>query len=141
EIEEQGASRTVGRVTNLPVDRLRNALERASAPLVEHVLPIPSSHEDAADLPNLVRIRGRNLMQEGLPRVTVGGEPVSVVRANERELVIAPQAHQMAGELVVEPAPRRAAAMAFDLRPFWRGGSGGNGGNGAGGTDVPGGAL
>ncbi len=138
EIEERGDSRTVGRVTNLPVDRLRNALERASAPLVEHVLPVPPSHEEAAGLPNLVRIRGRNLMKEGLPRVTVGGEPVSVVRADERELVIAPLAHQMAGELVVEPAPQRAAAMAFDLRPFWRGGNGGNGTRGSG---DPGGAL
>jgi len=121
QVEEQGGSRTVGRVTNLPVDRLRQALERASAPLVEHVLPVSPSREDATDLPNLVRIRGRNLVQDGLPRVTVGGEPVSVVRAGEREVVIAPQAHQMAGELIIEPAPQRAAAMTFDLRPFWRG--------------------
>jgi hypothetical protein len=119
EIEEQGAARTVGRVTNLPVERIRRALQRDSEPMVEHVLPAQRTATEPTDLPNLVRIRGRNLIRGGLPRVTVGGEPVSVVRAAENEVVIAPLAHQMAGELVIEPSPKLSAAMAFDLRPFW----------------------
>ena len=131
EVEAEGGARTVGRVTNLPVDRLRRALERASAPLVEHVLPVQRRAEESADLPALVRIRGRNLVRDGLPRVTVGGEPVSVVRADEREVVIAPQEHQMAGELTIEPLPQLAATMAFDLRPYWRGPGNGNGKGGA----------
>jgi hypothetical protein len=118
EIEEQGEARTVGRVTNLPVDRLRRALERASAPLVEHVLPVERSADDPPDVPTLLRVRGRNLMRAGLPRVTVSGEPVSVVRADEREVVIAPQKHQMAGDLAVEPSSGLATSMAFDLRPY-----------------------
>jgi hypothetical protein len=119
EIEEQGAARTVGRVTSLPVDRLKRALERASAPMVEHVLPVQRT-ADQGDLPNLVRIRGRNLVRDGVPQVTIGGEPVSVVKAAESEVIIAPQPHQLAGELSIRPAPQVAAAMSFDLRPYWR---------------------
>jgi hypothetical protein len=59
-------------------------------------------------------------MREGLPRVTVADEPVSVVRASNSEILIVPQKHQMHGMLSVEPAPELAATMAFDLRPFWR---------------------
>jgi hypothetical protein len=120
EIEQQGAAQTVGRVTNLPVDRLRRALQRASAPVIDHVLPLQPSAGDAADVPTLLRVRGRNLMRDAAPKVTVAGEAVSVVNANEREVVIAPKAHQMAGELTIEPSPQLAATMAFDLRPHWR---------------------
>jgi hypothetical protein len=120
EIEAEGGARTVGRVTSLPVERLRRALERAAAPLVEQVLPLPRPPgEGGADLPALVRVRGRNLTRKGVPRVAVSGEPVSVVRSSGDELVIAPQAHQLHGELQVEPAPGVATTMAFDLRPFW----------------------
>jgi hypothetical protein len=119
ELDAQGGARTVGRVTSLPVDRLRRALERASAPLVEQVVPLPRTPGEGPDLPALVRVRGRNLVRKGVPRVTVGGEPVSVVRSSEDELVIAPQPHQMHGELAVAPAPEVATTMSFDLRPFW----------------------
>lgn len=120
EIVEKGEDRTVGRVTSLPVARLRSALQKMSAPLVQHVLPVQGPEEESQDLPNLLRIRGRNLKSKGLPKVMMGGEPVSVVRASESEIVIAPQKHQMAGEITIEPAPDLAATMAFDLRPFWR---------------------
>jgi hypothetical protein len=116
ELQERGGENAVGRIAKLPVERLRRALERASAPMVEHILPV-DPEPGSADLPNLVRIRGRNLVREGLPRVTVGDEPVSVVRAGEREVVIAPRPHQMAGRLTIEPAPRLAATASFDLRP------------------------
>jgi hypothetical protein len=120
EMEDLGASRTVGRVTNLPVERLKKALERASAPLVEHIQPVERTPSDSPDLPNLLRIRGRNLMQKNLPSVMIGGEPVNIVRANEREVVIAPLEHQMAGELTIAPSPQTVTAMAFDLRPYWQ---------------------
>jgi hypothetical protein len=119
EAEEQGASRTVGRLTNLPTDRIRQALQRASSPLVEHILPVERKAGDAQDLPNLLRIRGRNLMQKNLPGVLVDGKPVSVVQANDREIVIAPKEHQMFGELTISPAAQLVTSMAFDLRPFW----------------------
>lgn len=66
EVEEQGGARTVGRVTNLPVDWLSRALERASTPLVEHVTPVQSPGKEGGDLANLLRIRGRNLVRDGL---------------------------------------------------------------------------
>ena len=120
EVEEQGGARTVGRVTNLPVDRLRRALERASAPLVEHVTPVLSPGNETGDLANLVRIRGRNLVRDGLPHVTVAGEHVGVVKASDSEILIAPQKHQMYGKLTVEHSPDLASSIAFDLRRYWR---------------------
>lgn len=120
EISEQGEERTVGRVTSLPVDRLRRALARASAPLVEQVLPVQPGPGEPPDLPNLLRVRGRNLKNGGLPQVTIAGEPVSVVRADEHELLLAPRPHQMAGEMRVMPGPGLATSLDFDLRPFWQ---------------------
>jgi len=118
EMEKQGASRTVSRVTSVPVDRLRKALQRSSAPMVEHVSPVQRRPDDPADLPGLLRVRGRNLRGADLPRVTLAGEPVAVLKADETELLLAPQPHQWAGQLTVEPAPAIAAAVAFDLRAF-----------------------
>ena len=118
EMEKQGASRTVSRVTSVPVDRLRKALQRSSAPMVEHVSPVQRRPGDPADLPGLLRVRGRNLRGADLPRVTLAGEPVAVLKADETELLLAPQPHQWAGQLTVEPAPAIAAAVAFDLRAF-----------------------
>ena len=120
ELQQRGGERAVGRITSLPVDRLRRALERATAPLVEHVLPARSQGEDAAPL---IRVRGRNLMTAGVPRVTIGGEPVRVVRADENEVVIAPLAHQMSGELLIETTPDSVARSGFDLRPHWSAGT------------------
>lgn len=120
EIVEKGEDRTVGRVTSLPVDRLRSALQKASAPMGDHILPFQGPGGEAPDLPNLLRIRGRNLKDKGLPKVTMAGETVSVVKASENEIVIAPQKHQMAGEITIETMPHLATTMAFDLRPFWR---------------------
>jgi hypothetical protein len=120
ELQEAGGGSTVQRVTSLPVDRLRQALARASAPVVEQVTPAPPAADDPPDLANLVRVRGRNLVRDGLPRVSIRGEPVAVVRGGERELLIAPRRDQMSGELVIEPITGRSTAVAFDLSPFWR---------------------
>jgi hypothetical protein len=114
EMSATGADRLVGRVTSLPVDRLRKALERASAPLMQHVMPVLSDQNE----PPLLRVRGRNLMSDGLPSVTLGGEPVAIVKAAPDELMLAPAPHQWSGELSVSPAPKMATALAFDLRPI-----------------------
>jgi hypothetical protein len=115
EMSAQGGDRMVGRVTSLPVDRLRRALERASAPLMERVMPVTDGRE--GDVP-LLRVSGRNLMRAGPPRVTLGGEAMAVVKASADELLLAPAPHQWAGELSVEPAPLVSHALAFDLRPY-----------------------
>jgi hypothetical protein len=117
-IEARGGGKTVQRVTGLPVTRLRAALERASAPLVEHVTAVDRQPGDAAE-PPLIRLRGRNLLGGGQrPRVTLNGEAMAVVSASNRELLLAPQSHQWMGELAVIPSSGPAAAVAFDLTPF-----------------------
>ena len=119
ELEAKGAAGTVQRVTGLPVTKLRAALARASAPLVEHVLPIERTPGDTAEEPPLLRLRGRNLLGGGgTPRVTLGGQPMALVSATDRELVLAPKPDQWAGELSVVPPAGPAAALAFDLTPF-----------------------
>jgi hypothetical protein len=143
ELQATGAGRAVERITGLPADRLRRALARSSSPMVHDVLPIgaPShvgsgsptdspSEDDAttADLPTRVRLRGKNLVRGGPPRVTIGGEPVSVLTANDGEIVIAPLAHQLAGELTIATSPDHVTSTAFDLRPFWPTRHGSNGG-------------
>lgn len=110
----RGGDQAIGRVTNLPVDRLRKALERASAPVIDHIVPVRGDDGD----PPLLRVRGRNLMQGSLPSVTLANEPVAVVKASPDELLIAPAPHQWTGELSVETAPLVATAIAFDLRRF-----------------------
>lgn len=118
DMEARGGAKTVQRVTGLKVNRLRAALERASAPLVEHVTPVERAAGDTDELP-LIRLRGRNLLGGGgRPRVTVGGETMAVVSASDRELLLAPQAHQWSGELSVTPPTGPATALAFDLTPF-----------------------
>lgn len=117
EIEESKESHTIGRLTSLPVERLRKALERASIPLVDHVLPVQSSFDDGAT-PPLIRVRGRNLKGKGMPRVTVGGEPVALVKADDGELLFAPSPDQWSGELAIAPGAARPATLSFDLSAF-----------------------
>jgi hypothetical protein len=119
ELQERGADRTVERITGLPAERLRRALARTSAPMVVDVAPAERPEPGSSDLPGRIRLRGRNLMRNGPPRVTIGGEPVSVLSASPREILIAPQAHQLAGELTVATSPDQVVSTAFDLRPFW----------------------
>jgi hypothetical protein len=119
EMEAQGGANTVQRITGLPVNRLRAALERASAPLVEYVSPVERAAGDTSEGPPLIRLRGRNLLGGGgRPRVMLGGEAMAVVSATDRELLIAPKAHQWSGELAVTPPAGPATALAFDLSPF-----------------------
>lgn len=116
EVEDSNRVSAIGRITNLPVDRLRKALSRVSAPLVQRVEPIAS---DSAENPHLVRVTGRNLVRPGLfPQVRIGNRPVSILSSNAGELVIAPGEDQWVGELTVENSPQRATAMSFDLSAF-----------------------
>jgi hypothetical protein len=120
EAQERGSVHTIGRVTNLPVERLRKALERASAPLVQRVEPVAPSPEGNGAEPPLMRVTGRNLVRGGIfPQVRIGDRPVSVLRSSPNELLLAPGEGQWAGELSVQAAPATTAtAMAFDLTAF-----------------------
>jgi hypothetical protein len=122
ELDASGGVSAIGRVTGLPVERLRRALERASAPVVDHVLPVARDPGDAARLP-LLRARGHNLTGGAAggslaPRVTLGGQAMAVVKATDRELLLAPEPHQWAGELSVATSPGLATTLSFDLRAY-----------------------
>lgn len=111
-----GAGKEVERVADLPVDRLRKALAKASSPFVARVEPhVPVDAE--ADAPRLLRIRGRNFVSNGAPRVSIGGQPVGILSATDREIVIAPEQNQFSGMLSVETAPDQLAEVAFNLQP------------------------
>ena len=118
EAEAHDGGKTVERVTGLPVSRLRAALERASAPLLEHVTPVENRANENVDTA-LIKLRGRNLLGGGgKPRVTLNGEAMAVVSATDHELLLAPLAHQWAGGLEVISPHGPAAALSFDLTPF-----------------------
>ena len=117
--QERGTVNTIGRVTNLPVERLRKALERASAPMVQRVEPVMTAPNGNGDEPPLIRVTGRNLVRGGaFPQVRIGDRPVSILKSSPGELLLAPGRDQWAGELSVEAAPTQATAMSFDLTAF-----------------------
>ena len=117
----------VERVARLPVDRLRRALERAAQPMISRVATErPPSRADRGDIQPadnnslLLRIRGHNLMRERAPQVRIGGEAVPVLKATDKELLVAPLAHQMGGKIVIETEPGMPGMMAeteFDFYP------------------------
>jgi hypothetical protein len=120
EAEERGAVHTIGRVTNLSIDRLRKALERASTPFVQRVEPVmPGADGDGAEPPPLLRVIGRNLVRNGtFPQVRIGNRPVSILKSAPNELLLAPDDDQWAGELTLRSAPTLSTAMSFDLDAF-----------------------
>lgn len=118
DIQEAGIERSVGRITNLPVEKLRQALARASRPMVSDVAAdYTGNGSDAADtLRARLKVRGRNLLKNGAPpRVTIAGEPVSVVQATDSELVLAPSPAQFAGQMSLGYDPREQESVFFDL--------------------------
>lgn len=116
EVERSGAGGEIGRVTNLPVERLKKALRRAAAPMVEDITPITPSDDPAAKLRRILKVRGRNLNEEGqTPVVTIAGRPASIVKATSRELLVEPDADQWAGQMQIEAAPDLVTSFAFDL--------------------------
>ncbi len=116
---QTGAVRAIGRVTNLSVDRLHQALDRASAPQLQLVQPVAPQADAGDDAAPLLRVTGRNLAQGGrLPLVRIGDRPVAVARATPTELLLAPRHDQWQGELTVSPSADHAVALAFDLSAF-----------------------
>jgi hypothetical protein len=117
ELHRLQGEEVVERVAQIPVLRLRTALERASRPQISRILPERLDDVAGSNGATLLRIRGRNLVQDGAPRVRIGGEPVPVLRASPKEVVIAPLPHQLSGSLALEPAPGSSAQAEFDCRP------------------------
>ncbi|HMJ92709.1 MAG TPA: hypothetical protein VK472_01280 [Allosphingosinicella sp.] len=121
DMQRQGLERSVGRITSLSPDKLRGALARASRPMVDDVSQDPEGGDGAGALRSRLRVRGRNLLKDGIPaRVMIAGEAVSVVHATDSELVLAPAPHQLAGQMSLEHDPRETAQVYFDAVPAAR---------------------
>jgi hypothetical protein len=116
ELQKRGLGRSVGRITNLPVDKLESVLARATRPMVDDV---EADTGDGADtLRQRLRVRGRNLLKDGAPpRVSIEGKPVSVVRATDTELVLAPGLDQFAGQMSLAHDHRAPTELWFDQTP------------------------
>jgi hypothetical protein len=117
EVQRTGGENAIERVAQIPVVRLRAALERASQPRVAGIFPESLDNDDSSGGTTLLRVRGQNLMRDQAPAVRIGGEQVPVLRATEREVVVAPLPHQLSGTLAVETAPGTVAQKEFDCRP------------------------
>lgn len=112
ELQRSGLAGSVGRVTRLPLEKLESVLSRATRPMVNDV----ASESDSSDeLRQRLRIRGRNLLRDGVPpRVAIGGREVGVVQASENEIVLAPEPDQFAGQMSLSYDPRAATEVWFD---------------------------
>lgn len=119
-LQQQSSEETLQKYTQLPVNRLRAALMRAAQPRVTRIMPEPFSPGVAGKNGgttggSLLRIRGNNLMRGGPPEVRIRGEKVPILQANERELLVAPLAHQMSGTVEIEIEPGLVAKSEFDF--------------------------
>ena len=112
-LHDQEGTASIGRMADLPVDRLRKALQKMVQPMVSRI----DSEDGENPAQKLLRIRGQNLMRQQVPKVQIEGEPVSVLQANEREVLLAPKPHQFGGMLSIETEPNYVTRTAFDLRP------------------------
>jgi hypothetical protein len=113
QLHDQEGAATIGRMADLPVDRLRRALQKMVQPMVSRV----ESEDGENPAQKLLRIRGQNLMRQQVPKVQIEGEPVNVLKANDHEVLLEPKAHQFGGVLTIETGPNYSTQAAFDLRP------------------------
>jgi len=115
ELQRRGLGRSVGRITNLSADKLEHVLARASRPMVAEVEAEPAEDGSSDELRRRLRVRGRNLLKDGMPpRVSIGGKPVSVVQATDGELVLAPTSEQLAGQMRLAHDLRAPTEVWFD---------------------------
>jgi hypothetical protein len=117
EMRNRGLGGSVGRITRLPIDKLENVLSRATRPMVDDIESAgdPSGSDE---LRQRLRVKGKNLLRGGVPpQVSIGGRPVSVVRASDTEIVLAPDLDQMAGQMSLSHDPRSATDLWFDQTP------------------------
>jgi hypothetical protein len=118
DLQREHGEQAVERVAQIPVMRLRAALERASEPRITSITP-ETIQTPVSSGGTLLRIRGHNLLMESgaSPTVRIGGEQVPVLHAGEKGLVVAPLPHQFSGTLSVEPSPGVVAVKEFNCQP------------------------
>jgi hypothetical protein len=117
ELQKDTGAEVIGRVSQLPIDRLRAALAAAAAPHVSHVVAAPDDGAvpAAPGAPPPLRIRGWNLRDGGEPQVSIAGRPAAVLQASDTELLVQPDEHVAAGTLEVRTTPDLSVAASFDL--------------------------
>ena len=114
EMRQQGLGRSVGRITNLPLDKLERVLSRATRPMISDVKVEPDRPGDT--LRRQLRVRGRNLLRDGTPpRATIDGRPVGIVQATDTEIVLAPRDGPLAGQMSLAHDDVATAEIWFDL--------------------------
>lgn len=114
EMRQQGLGRSVGRITNLPIDKLERVLSRATRPMISEV---EVERDRTSDSPRRqLRVRGRNLLRDGSPpRATIDGKPVGIVQATDTEIVLAPRDGQLAGQMSLAHDDVASSEVWFDL--------------------------
>src|SRR5258708_18488921 len=81
EMHEQERAASIGRMADLPIDKLRKARQKMDQPMVSRV----DTEDGDSPAQKLLRLRGQNLMRQSVPKVHIEGEPVSVLLANDPE--------------------------------------------------------
>lgn len=115
DVEQHSGAEAIGRVSQVPIDRLRRALQMADRPHVARVIA-ERPDIDEIDRPSLIRIHGSNLKRLHDPTVRIDGREMPVVSATDRELLIRPDVPALAGMLSIEVSPDRLAEIPFDVR-------------------------
>lgn len=104
QLREQAGEHAIERIASIPALRLRAALTRATQPMVREIVPAPRDGAES-DGPPVFHLRGRNLYRDATPTVRAGRENLRVLRATPHELVVAPTATQLGGDIEIETAP------------------------------------
>lgn len=117
EMRQQGLGRSVGRITNLPLEKLERVLSRATRPMISEV-EVDGDRHGGDTLRRQLRVRGRNLLRDGSPpRATIDGQPVGIVQATDTEVVLAPREGQLAGQMSLAHDDIATTQVWFDLTP------------------------
>ena len=109
-LERQAGPDAIERVAQLPVERLRRALQLAATPRISRVV----ADGDGAE-PPLLGVHGHNLMEREPPVVRIDGRRVPVMEASPRRLLVRAEPGQLAGMLSVENDLGGATETRFDL--------------------------
>ncbi|MBN1656616.1 MAG: hypothetical protein JXA30_22785 [Deltaproteobacteria bacterium] len=89
----------------IPVNNLREALERSSRPTVTGHNTIVKNGR------RMLRIYGANLRNGVIPEVQIAGEPIEVLEASKTELLVRPLAHHTEGRFDIFVDGERASGF------------------------------
>jgi hypothetical protein len=113
EVQRSAGPEVIGRVSHVPVERLRMALENAGRPRIRDVFAVIGPEPGPPGL----RIRGDNLVSELPAQVRISGREARVRLATPTELVVEAPDGLLAGSLEIETEPGIVTTAEFDARP------------------------